>query len=168
MAEPFTPVMREESKRNWTPILVGLVAVVVVIGVIVLLTRSKPAVAPQNDPYASKLQLSDLKLSAAENYVGGTVTYLDLNITNAGDKSLVGAQMKAVFKNTMGQVVQTETLPLHVLTQNKMGGYDDLLELSRAPIGPGQTKTVRMTLEHLSADWDQQYPEMQLVDLQLK
>jgi hypothetical protein len=76
--------------------------------------------------------------------------------------------MKAVFKNTMGQVVQTETLPLHVLTQNKMGGYDDLLELSRAPIGPGQTKTVRMTLEHLSADWDQQYPEMQLVDLQLR
>ncbi len=147
---------------------VGLIAVVIVIGAIVLFTRSKPAAGPQNDPYAAKLQLSDLKLSAAENYVGGTVTYLDLNITNTGDKSLVGAEMKAVFKNSMGEVVQTETLPLHVLTQNQMGGYDDLTELSRSPIGPGQTKTVRMTLDHLSADWDQQYPQMQLVNLQLK
>jgi hypothetical protein len=168
MAEPFAPTARTESERNWKPMLVGLVAVVVVIGAIVLLTRSKPNSGPAVDPYSSKLQLSDLKLSAAENYVGGTVTYLDLNITNSGDKSLAGAQMKAVFKNTMGQVVQTETLPLHVLTENKMGGYEDLLELSRSPIGPGQTKTVRMTLEHLSADWDQQYPEMQLVNLQLK
>jgi hypothetical protein len=168
MVEPFAPAMRQESKRNWIPMLVGLVAVVAVISAIVLLTRSKPYTGPQNDPYASKLQLSDLKLSAAENYVGGTVTYLDLNIANTGDKSLAGAQMKAVFKNTMGQVVQTETLPLHVLTQNQMGGYDDLLDLSRSPIAPGQTKTVRMTLEHLSADWDQQYPEMQLVNLQLK
>ena len=148
--------------------LVGLVAVVVVVGAVVLLTRGKPSTGTAIDPYSSKLQLSDLKLSAAENYVGGTVTYLDLNIANGGDKTLVGAQMKAVFKNTMGQVVQTETLPLHVLTQNQMGGYEDLLELSRSPIGPGQSKTVRMTLEHLSADWDQQYPEMQLVNLQLK
>lgn len=168
MAEPFAPVAGQESERNWTPMIVGLVAVVVVIGAIVLFTRNRPSTGPAIDPYAAKLQLSDLKLSAAENYVGGTVTYLDLNITNTGDKSVTGAQMKTVFKNSMGQVVQTETLPLHVLTENKMGGYEDLADLSRAPIGPGQTKTVRMTLEHISDDWDRQYPEMQPVNLQLK
>jgi hypothetical protein len=27
---------------------------------------------------------------------------------------------------------------------------------------------VRMTLEHISADWNQSYPEMQLVNLKLK
>jgi hypothetical protein len=168
MAEPYVPAARQESQRSWTPMLIGLVAVLLVIGAIVFFTRSKPSTGPAVDPYAAKLQLSDLKLSAAENYVGGTVTYLDLDITNNGDKSLAGAQMKAVFKNSLGQVVQTETLPLHVLTENKMGGYEDLLDLSRAPIGPGQTKTLRMTLEHLSEDWDRQYPEMQLINLQLK
>jgi hypothetical protein len=168
MAEPFVPAARQESDRNWTPIAVGLIAVLVVIGAIVALTRSKPNQGPTIDPYASKLALSDLKLSAAENYVGGTVTYLDLNITNTGDKTLTGAQIKAVFKNTMDQVVQTETLPLHVLTENKMGGYEDLVDLSRSPIGPGQSKTVRMTLEHVSQDWNQQYPEMQVVNLKLK
>ncbi len=56
-----------------------------------------------------KLKLSAIKLSAAENYMGGTVTYLDFNITNTGDKSLVGADVKAQFKDTMGQIVQKET-----------------------------------------------------------
>ena len=168
MAEPFTPTVRHESHRNWTPIIVGLAAVVVIVGIIVVITRGRPTTGGQADPYAAKVQLSDLKLSAAENYVGGTVTYLDLNLTNTGDQTLVGAQMKAVFKNSMGQVVQTETLPLHILAENKMGGYEDLVDIGRAPIGPGQTKPVRMTLEHISDDWDRQYPEMQLVNLKLK
>ena len=65
-------------------------------------------------------------------------------------------------------MVQTETLPLHVLMENQMGGYPDLVDLGHSPIAPGQTKTVRMTLEHISADWNQNYPEMQLTDLKLK
>ena len=169
MADPFSPVVRTpQEKRNWTPILIGLVAVLVVVGVIVLFSRGGRKSETQPNPYASNLKLSDMKLSAAENYVGGTVTYLDVNITNTGDKKLLGAQIYAVFKNSMDQVVQKETLPLHVLVENQMGGYPDLVDLSRDPIGPGQTKTVRMTLEHISDDWDRSAPEMQLVDLKLK
>jgi hypothetical protein len=168
MAEPFTPARQEAQERNWTPFIVGLVAVVVVVGIIVFLTRNKAETTGQMDPYASKLQLSNVRLSAAENYVGGTVTYLDVDITNTGDKALVGADMKLVFRNSLGQVVQTEALPLHVLVQNQMGGYPDLVDMSRSPIGPGQTKTMRMTLEHISADWNQSAPEMQLTNLKLK
>lgn len=169
MADPFSPVVQTpQEKRNWTPILIGLVAVLVVVGAIVLFSHSGRKSETQPNPYASNLKLSEMKLSAAENYVGGTVTYLDVNITNTGDKKVVGAQIYAVFKNSMNQVVQKETLPLHVLVDNQMGGYPDLVDLSRDPIGPGQTKTVRMTLEHISDDWDRSAPEMQLVDLKLK
>jgi hypothetical protein len=168
MAELFTPAQPPAQQRNWMPIVVGLIAVLVVIGIIVALTRSHGPTGPQTNPYADKLQLSNPKLSAAENYVGGTVTYLDVDIANKGDQALIGADMKAVFKNTLDQVVQTETLPLHVLVENQMGGYPDLVDLGRSPIGPGQTKTVRMTLEHISADWNRSYPEIQLVNLKLK
>jgi hypothetical protein len=146
----------------------GLIAVLVVVGIIVALTRSHAPTGPQTNRYAATLQLSNPTLSAAENYVGGTVTYLDVNITNTGDKAVVGADMKAVFKNTLDQVVQTETLPLHVLAENQMGGYPDLVDLGRSPIGPGQAKTVRVTLEHISADWNRNYPEIELVNLKLK
>ncbi len=168
MADLFSPAQPRQQERNWTPFLVGLVAVLIVVGIIIAFTRQQGAKGPQVDPYASKLQLSNLKLSAAENYVGGTVTYLDVNITNTGDRALTGAAMKLVFKNNLGEVVQTETIPLHVLVENQMGGYPDLVDPSRLPIAPGQTRTVRTTLEHISADWNQSYPEMQLVNLKLK
>lgn len=168
MADLFTAPKTETQERNWTPFIVGLIAVVVVVGAVVVLTRSKTSSAAPVNPYAAKLQITNPKLSAAENYVGGTVTYLDVTLTNTGDQSLTGASMKMVFKNSLDQVVQTETISLHVLAENQMGGYPDLVDLSRSPIGPGQSKVVRMTLEHISADWNQVAPEMQLIDLKLK
>jgi hypothetical protein len=169
MADTFSPgVQTSQEKRNWTPIVVGLGAVVVVVAMIVVFTRNSGKSQTQPNPYAAKLTLSNMRLSAAENYMGGTVTYLDMDITNTGDETLIGARVHSVFKNSMDQVVQTETIPLHVLVENKMGGYPDLVELGRLPIAPGQTKTVRMTLEHISDDWNRNAPEMQLVDLKLK
>jgi hypothetical protein len=160
--------LKTEEKHNWSPIIIGLVAVLAVVAAFVALTKTGGKNEAQPNPYANNLKLSDVTLSAAENYVGGTVTYLDLKVTNSGDKALTGAQMHAVFKNSMGQVVQTETIPLHVLVQNQMAGYPDLVDLSRDPIAPGQTKTLRMTLEHISDDWDRSAPEMQLVNMKLK
>lgn len=148
--------------------LVGLVAVIVAVAAILLFSRHKTPAGPAPNPYAQQLRLADIKLSAAENYMGGTVTYLDFNITNTGDKALVGADVNAQFKNSLGQIVQKETIPLHVLVENQLAGYPDLVDMSRAPIGPGQTKTVRITLEHISDDWDRSYPQMELVDLKLK
>jgi len=166
--QAYEPAPASDQKRNWVPILVGLVAVVVAVGAILYFSRHKPPTGPQASEYAQQLKLSAIKLSAAENYVGGTVTYLDFNITNTGDKALVGADMYAEFKNTLGQIVQKETLPLHVLVENQLAGYPDLVDMSRAPILPGQTKTVRISLEHISSDWDQTAPTMQLVNLKLK
>jgi hypothetical protein len=168
MPDLFSPAQPKAQERNWTPFIVGLVAVVIAVALIVVVTRNKGQTTTQLNPYTAKLQLSSPKMSAAENYVGGTVTYLDVNLANTGDRGLVGAAMKLVFKNSMNEVVQTETLPLHVLVENQMGGYPDLVDLARLPIGPGQTRTVRMTLEHISADWNQNYPEMELKDLHLK
>ncbi len=168
MADLFTPAKEEAQERNWTPFIVGLVAVLIVIGVITLITRHSGKTSQQVDPYVSKLQISNAKVSAAENYVGGTVTYLDATITNTGDKTLEGASMNLVFHNTLNEVVQKETLPLHVLVENQMGGYPDLVDMSRSPIAPGHSKDVRMTLEHISADWNQAPPDMQLVNLKLK
>ena len=168
MEQAFEPAPSPDQKRNWIPLLIGLVAVIVALGAIYLFTRHKSDGATQPNPYAEKLKLSEIKLSAAENYMGGTVTYLDFNITNMGDRALVGAAVKAQFKDSMGQIVQKETIPLHVLVENQLAGYPDLVDLSRVPIGPGQTRTVRITLEHISEAWDQSYPAMELVDLKLK
>ena len=166
--QAYEPTSPPERERNWIPVLAGAAAVILAIGAAFVFTRNHAQTGNEPNPYAQQLQLSAIKLSAAENYMGGTVTYLDFNVTNRGDRALVGADVHAEFKNTMGQIVQKETLPLHVLVENQLAGYPDLVDLSRAPIGPGQTKTVRITLEHISDDWNQSYPEMELVNLKLK
>src|SRR6516162_9116446 len=168
MEQAYEPAPSPDQKRNWVPAIVGLVAVVVALGAILMFSRRQAPSGTQPNPYAQQLKLSDIKLSAAENYMGGTVTYLDFNISNTGDRALVGAAVHAEFKNTLGEIVQKETLPLHVLVENQLAGYPDLVDMSRAPIGPGQTKTVRITLEHISDDWNRSYPQTELVDLKLK
>lgn len=168
MEQAYEPAPAPDQERNWIPLLIGVVAVLAAVGAILLLGRHKSTTVTEPNPYAHQLKLSAIKLSASENYMGGTVTYLDFSITNTGDKALVGAAVHAEFKNSMGQIVQKETLPLHVLVENQLAGYPDLVDMSRAPIGPGQTKPVRLTLEHISEDWDQSYPQMELVDLRLK
>jgi len=164
---PFEQAKQEES-RNWIPMIVGLVLVVLVVVGIAIVGRNSVKNASAVDPYAAKLQMGDIKLSAADNFVGATVTYMDFNLANTGDKTLVGGQVEAMFKNSIGEVVQKETLPLNVLTKNSLGGYQDLTSLSMSPIGPGQSKEVRLTLEHVSSDWNQSYPDIKFINLKLK
>jgi len=162
--QPTVPV---ETESRWRAALIGAVLVVAVIALIILFSRSDKAVPTGPPPYASKLKLSDLKLSAAQNFVGGTVTYLDGNISNIGDKTVTGVTVEAIFKNSMGQVAQKEDLPLHALHTG--GPYADVADLNAAPLAPGQTRQFRLTVEGaITTDWNQEYPELRIVHVNTK
>jgi len=150
-----------ETESRWRAAIIGVVLVVVVVGMIVLLSRNEKPRPTGPPPYAAQLKVSDLKLSAAQNFVGSTVTYLDGKISNAGDKTVTGIMIDVVFKNAMDQVAQKEELPLHVLKTS--GPYPDVLDLSVSPLVPGQTREFRLTVEGtITTDWNQQYPELRI------
>ncbi|HZU45018.1 MAG TPA: hypothetical protein VE994_20235 [Terriglobales bacterium] len=162
--QPSFPV---ENESRWRATVIGVVLVVAVIGIIVLLSRGEKTTPTGPPPYASKLKLSDLKLSAAQNFVGATVTYLDGNISNTGDKTVTGVTVEAIFKNSMGQVAQKEDLPLHVLQTG--GPYADVADLAAAPLAPGRTRQFRLTVEGaITTDWNQQYPELRITHVTTK
>jgi len=71
---------------------------------------------PAAPAYAPNLQVADLHLSAAENFVGARVTYLDGKLTNGGTKTVIGAQVEVVFRNTLGEVVDRQMQPIRVET----------------------------------------------------
>lgn len=161
------PTIHVETESRWRAALIGIVLVVAVIGIIVLLSRGEKPVPTGPPPYASNLKLSDLKLSAAQNFIGGTVTYLDGQITNTGNKTVTGVTLEAVFKNSMGQVAQKEDLALHVLQTG--GPYPDVADLTAAPLVPGQTRQFRLTVEGaITTDWNQQYPELRIIHISTK
>jgi len=162
------PSPRVETERDsiLRPILLGVALVVVVVGVIALLTRGSPRSTSIPHPYASNLKLSDLKMSAAENFVGASVSYIDGTVTNTGDKTVTHAIVHVAFKNSLGQVAQAEDVPLHVLQTS--GPYPDTVDLSVLPLAPGQGKPFRLTFEHISSDWNQAYPDLQVTDVAVK
>jgi hypothetical protein len=156
----------QERDSNRIPILIGMVLVIVVVGIIVLFSRgqSKGNAAPH--PYASNIKISDLKMSAAENFVGATVTYLDGTLTNIGDKTVTHATVHVVFKDSLGQIAQAEDVPLHVLQTG--GPYPDAVDLSASPLPPGQSKPFRLTFEHVTEEWNHEFPELRVMDVSLK
>ena len=129
----------EERSSNWLPIVFGVVLVVVVVVIASLLLRTDSKIANAADPYAANMKFSDMKMSAAENFVGATVTYLDGTVTNTGDKTVSHAVVRVSFKDSLGQVVQAEDVPLRILQTS--GPYPEAVDLTRRTPGPGPEQT---------------------------
>lgn len=164
---PQSPITEErDSSRR---IIFLAVAVVLIVAVIVaLLLRTEPKAASGLPPaYTANVKLSDFKMSAAENFVGATVSYIDGTVTNAGNKTVAHAVVQVVFKDDMGQVAQKEDrVPLRVLKTS--GPYPEAVDFSASPLAPGQSQTFRLTFESISAQWNHQYPDIEIVDVSTK
>jgi len=84
-------------------------------------------------------------MSAAENFVGATVSYVDGTVTNAGDKTVTHVTVEVQFKDEMGQLAQREDMPLQVLKTS--GPYPEAVDFRVLPLAPGQSQTFRLTLK---------------------
>jgi hypothetical protein len=153
--------MPGDSQGPWLAIVSGIAVVAVVIGLLIWLGGGNRSASQARNPYADKLQISNVKMAAAQNFVGGTVTYVEGKITNAGDKTVNGAVAEVIFRNSLGEIVQKEQIPIRVLLFQ--GPDRDILDLRSAPLKPGATADFRLTIEgNISADWNQGYPEVRI------
>lgn len=164
----FRSSQSEREPRNWTGAIVGFAVVLLVVVLLVLVGHRRPQTAPAADAYSPNLVVTAAAVSQADNFVGSTVTYIDLTVKNNGTRTVVGGLVFAAFHNLQGEVVQTESLPLRVLAPHALGGAAEAVELSHAPLGPGQTRVVRLTLEHVSSDWNQAQPAVEFRRLRLR
>jgi hypothetical protein len=166
LIQPNVNPTTEGQESSLRPILTGIVIVGIVVGVLALIFRAeqkKPAAPPA---YAANLKFSDMKTSAAQNFVGATVSYIDGIITNTGDKAVIHAVAQITFKDELGQTAQREELPIRVLRTG--GPYDEAVDLNLSPLEPGQSKPFRPTFENISAQWNHAYPELQITQVTVK
>jgi hypothetical protein len=162
-----SPVARgEEPDSSRRTIAIAVVVVIAIAVTFAFLLRSKPK-PPSGPPlYATNLKLSDFKMSAAENFVGATVSYVDGTVTNSGDKTVTHVIVEVTFKDDMGQLAQRDDIPMQVLKTD--GPYPEAMDFKVSPLGPGQSEPFRLTFESISAQWNHQYPEVQVTDVALK
>lgn len=157
------------AEERDTSRLIIMIAVVVVIGGAIgaaLLLREPPKRIQAPSPYISKIKLSNFKMSAAENFIGATVNYIDGDITNEGDKNITRVMVQVNFEDSMGQLAQREELPLRVIRTN--GAYEEPVDMNTAPLPPGKTAPFRLTFDTISAQWNRQYPVITITDVATK
>jgi len=157
----------EERDSSRLIILVAVAGVIAVMLAIAFLLREPPKAAKAIPSYAASLALGNFKMSAAENFIGSTVSYIDGDITNSGGKTVTRVLLEITFKDEVGQVAQLEPdIPLRVLKES--GPYPEAVDMTAAPLAPGQTQRFRLTFDHISAQWNRQYPEIRVTDVTVK
>jgi hypothetical protein len=164
LIEPRSAAEEPDSSRRIIAIAVAVVIAIAVAAAFLL--RGQPAKSSAPPAYAANLKLSDLKMSAAENFVGATVNYVDGTLANAGDKTVTHATVEVTFKDDMGQIAQREEVPLQVLKTS--GPYPEAVDLSVSPLAAGQSTSFRLTFEGISTQWNRQYPEIKLISVVVK
>lgn len=159
-----SPVVERDHSRL---IIVAAVAVVIAVALAAaFLLREPPKKVVPPSPYIGQLKLSDFKMSAAENFIGATVSYIDGTITNTGDKTVTRVIVQVNFLDSMSQVAQREELRLLLFRNN--GAYNEPVDLNVAPLGPAQSVPFRLTFDSISAQWNHQYPEIRITDVSTK
>ena len=157
----------EPRDRNWLPVIVAAVAVLVIATVIVVLMqhgKRTPTVAPISaaaDPYAASLPITGLAMSESASLSGGKVTYLDGHIVNQGNRKVTGISIQILFRNAAHEVAQNETQSLKLIRTRDP--YVDLEPVSSAPLKPGDARDFRLIFDSVTPDWDGAYPELRIL-----
>ena len=155
-----------ERETNWRAIGIGIAIVIAIVVILFFVSRTEQKASSGPPPYAANINFTDKKMSAAENFVGATVSYLDGTVTNAGNQVVTHALVEVTFKDSMGQLAQRETVPLRVLQTS--GPYPEAVDLTSLPLAGGQSKPFRLTFEGISAQWNHEYPELKVTDVTVK
>lgn len=112
-------------------------------------SAGRPPLSAEQKAYLASLAVADLRMSAAANFLGDTVTYLDGTVTNKGARLVRRLDVELNFVDTLNQVVLRETA--HPLADRA------------TPLQPGESHSFRVTFEHMPAEWNQAPPTARAV-----
>jgi hypothetical protein len=96
--------------------------------------------------YLSKIRVTDARMSAAQNYLGDTITFLDARITNQGSKPVRDVEVQLEFVDTFDQVVLRDST--HAVTTRM------------PPLDPGKTRAFRVSYDRMPAEWNLASPKI--------
>jgi len=156
---------RDEGSRFPAAFVLGAVIVALLFGGLLLLTRftrpSGNAAAVQHLPfgaaeqaYAEHIHFNDLQMAKASNFLNQEFTYVAGTISNDGAKTLLGLEVIIEFRDPFNQVI---------LRENEL-----LIGTKARPLDAGQRRDFQVTLEHVPAEWNQQYPVFRVIGLILE
>jgi hypothetical protein len=113
-------------------------------------TSKQPAPPPpltgEAKAYVRNLTLTNVDMSAHEDYFKQKVVEITGRIGNTGNRALQLVEINCVFYDPYGQVVLRQRVPI---VSRKAGG-----------LAPGDTKPFRLPFDTLPESWDNRMPQL--------
>ena len=108
--------------------------------------RDVPVLTQEATAYLQHLQLTDVDMQAAENYLGHTIMNITGKLTNNGPRVLQLVEINCMFRDYSGQVVSRERV---AVVGRKTG-----------PVPTGQTRSFDLAFDNVPATWNQALPDL--------
>jgi hypothetical protein len=142
-----------------TTLVITLVVAAAVAVAVLLLTRGgpqqppAPVLTPEARAYvhAGYLGLSDVSMSAKQNFAGQTLVEVTGKITNTGNRMLKQIDLNCVFRDPSGRVVLRDRVSI---VKERLGG-----------LKPGETKDFRLPFDTIPESWNQVLPELVIAEI---
>ncbi|MFZ0582280.1 MAG: hypothetical protein WAN72_19685 [Candidatus Acidiferrales bacterium] len=162
--EPGESSYSKERRRFPLAFALGILVVAIIFGSFVLLTRHmrSPAQAsalklpfdPAEQAYAERIHFTGIQLARATNFLKQEFTYVAGTMQNDGVQNIAAMQVAVEFHDDLNQVILRET--------------EVLIAPHSDPLPAGQRRDFQITLEHIPAEWNHQYPSINVTGLILQ
>lgn len=153
MATP-APVKR---KLPLTTLIVAAIIVAVIVIGFVYLNQPSPSrhnetsASPEVKAYVKNLALSDVHMTAAENFMKQQVVEVTGNIANNGPQPLYDVEVYCLFYGVDGREIYREKVPIYRSTTT--------------PLNPHQTHAFRLPFDSLPDGWNQAIPKLVIAQI---
>ena len=162
--EPGESSYREERSRLPIAFGAGLVIVLILFGGLFLLTRRlhsngpspevKLPFGPVEQAYAERIRLTDMHMAKATNFLNQEFTYVAGTMTNDGVRDIKAMDVTIEFRDPFKQVILKDS--------------EHLIGPDTAALTAGQKGTFQVSVEHLPAEWNHEYPIISVTGLVLQ
>jgi hypothetical protein len=141
----------EKRKASYVPIIIAAVVLVGLIAGYFYLRSGPPEqdnspASPEAKAYVKNLELSDVGMKAAENFMQQQIVEVIGKITNKGNRTLDSVDVYCIFYGVDGREVHREKVPIVIPTGK--------------PFAPQQTRDFRLPFDTLPPNWNQTMPRL--------
>lgn len=157
----------ERPKISATAIAAGVSALIGVIAVFWFPFTPRTVHAPQAGPgatnlamtaaeqeYVKSIQVGNLSMSRAENFLHQEVTTLSGEVYNGGSEAVSELRLTTTYLDEMNQIVLKESRAV--------------LGSPEQPLAPGERRAFEIAFEHVPISWNMQQPTVAVTYLQLR
>src|ERR1700679_1720122 len=163
--EPGESSYTAERRRFPIAFLAGAIVMALLFGGFYLLTRilgshgpaaavKLPFAAPEQ-AYAERIHFTDLHMSRSTNMIKQEFTYVTGTVSNDGVQSIRAMEVTVEFRDSLNQVILRDS--------------QFVIAPSGDPaLNAGLSREFQLTLEHVPAEWNQEYPSIRVSGLVLQ